>query len=71
MARSRFRPRDPDAVHKRFEEIKSRVTRRLDDEWQRLVRAEPRADTEPDQDRRGRERPTSPPAPRVVSRKRA
>jgi hypothetical protein len=63
MARSRFRPRDPDAVHKRFEEIRSRVIRRMDDEWQRLVRAQPREDIERDA------RPT--PAPRVVSRKRA
>ena len=65
MAKSRFRPRDPDAVHKRFEEIKSRVTRRMDEEWQRLVRAQPRGDGDRD------ERPTPAPAPRVVSRKRA
>lgn len=65
MAKSRFRPRDPDAVHKRFEEIKSRVMRRMDDEWQRLVRAQPRGDGD-----RGDERPTPAPAPRVVSRKR-
>lgn len=41
MARSRFRPHDPDAVHRRFEEIKSRVTRRMDEEWQRLTRRQP------------------------------
>jgi hypothetical protein len=64
MAKSRFRPRDPDAVHKRFEEIKSRVIRRMDDEWQRLVRAQPRGDVDRD------ERPMPAPAPRVVSRKR-
>jgi hypothetical protein len=64
MAKSRFRPRDPDAVHKRFEEIKSRVMRRMDDEWQRLVRAQPRTDADRD------ERAMPPPAPRVVSRRR-
>ena len=42
MAKSRFRPHDPDAVHRRFEEIKSKVTRRMDDEWQRLTRTQPR-----------------------------
>lgn len=42
MAKSRFRPHDPDAVHRRFEEIKSRVNRRLDEEWQRLTRSQPR-----------------------------
>lgn len=47
-SKSRFRPHDPDAVHRRFEEIKSRVTRRMDEEWQRLTRAQPRE--EPDRD---------------------
>jgi hypothetical protein len=46
--KSRFRPHDPDAVHRRFEEIKSRVTRRMDEEWQRLTRSQPRE--EPDHD---------------------
>jgi hypothetical protein len=48
-AKSRFRPHDPDAVHRRFEEIKSRVTRRMDDEWQRLTRSQPR-DEAPDEE---------------------
>jgi hypothetical protein len=44
MAKSRFRPRDPDAVHRRFEEIKSRVMRRMDEESARVVRSQPRVD---------------------------
>jgi hypothetical protein len=46
VAKSRFRPHDPDAVHRRFEEIKSRVTRRMDEEWQRLTRNQPREEPE-------------------------
>ena len=49
-AKSRFRPRDPEAVHRRFEEIKSRVTRRMDEEWSRLVRTQPH--TAPEDERR-------------------
>jgi hypothetical protein len=60
MARSRFRPHDPDAVHRRFEEIKSKVTRQMDDEWQRLTRGQPR---DRDED--------APPMRRAVVRKRA
>ena len=49
MAKSRFRPHDPDAVHRRFEEIRSRVTRRMDDEWQRLTRSQPREMSDDDE----------------------
>jgi hypothetical protein len=48
MAKSRFRPRDPDAVHQRFEAIKTRVMRRMDEESSRLVRSQPRGDDHPD-----------------------
>jgi hypothetical protein len=44
--KSRFRPHDPEAVHRRFEEIKSRVTRRMDEEWQRLTRSQPREESD-------------------------
>ena len=61
MAKSRFRPHDPDAVHRRFEEIRSKVTRRMDDEWQRLTRSQPREMRDDDE----------PPARRTAVRKRA
>ena len=57
MAKSRFRPHDPDAVHRRFEEIKSRVTRRMDDEWQRLTRSQPREVREDDEQPAARRAP--------------
>ncbi|MBI2202897.1 MAG: hypothetical protein HYU41_03450 [Candidatus Rokubacteria bacterium] len=61
MARpkSRFRPRDPEAVHRRFEEIKSRVSRRMDEEWSRLVRSQPRATGEAERREAPRGRPTA------------
>ena len=60
--KSRFRPNDPDAVHRRFEEIKSRVTRRMDEEWQRLTRAQPREESHEDE---------APPLRRSAVRRRA
>lgn len=63
VAKSRFRPNDPDAIHRRFEEIRSRVTRRLDDEWQRLVRGGPRLED------RDMPHGQAPPAPRTASRR--
>lgn len=59
-SRSRFRPRDPEAVHRRFEEIKSRVTRRMDEEWSRLVRSQPRV--APEEERREEPRGRGPAA---------
>jgi hypothetical protein len=45
MPRSRFRPYDPDSIHKRFEQIKARAFQRIEEERRRLAtnRTEPRA----------------------------
>jgi hypothetical protein len=41
MARSPFKPEDPQAVHERFERVKARALKRLDDELRQIKRMKP------------------------------
>ena len=38
MARSPFRPADPQAVHERFERVKARALKKLDEELRQIKR---------------------------------
>lgn len=38
MARSPFRPEDPQAVHERFERVKARALKKLDEELRQIKR---------------------------------
>ena len=38
MAKTRFRPGDPTAVHERFERVKARALKRVDDEFRQIKR---------------------------------
>lgn len=39
MARTRFRPGDPSAVHQRFERVKARAVQRMEEEFRLIKRA--------------------------------
>jgi hypothetical protein len=41
MVRSRFTPGDPGAVHERFERVKARALKRLEEETRQLGRIRP------------------------------
>jgi len=38
MAKTRFRPGDPSAVHERFERVKARALKRVDEEFRQIKR---------------------------------
>ncbi len=38
MAKSPFRPKDPEAVHERFERVRARALKRLEDEMKQIKR---------------------------------
>jgi hypothetical protein len=51
MAKTRFRPGDPTAAHERFERVKARALKRVDDEFRQIKRLKA---VEPPESRPGR-----------------